>query len=505
MFCESLQRLAGEREHRLVLTFINNLKNDLDRELGALARVSTFHGFCRSLLQRSAPIRGELTEHFYYLPRLPFLIIKDWQLVHGVPAPQFVDMMCKLKITEELDFYLQRANYYDAVGFDDSVFRTYVALAQNHGAIEPFDLVLVDEFQDFNKLEAEFIAFLSNIGPILIAGDDDQALYSQLRSATPQFIRELHSSGSFSCFSLPYCMRCTEVIVEAVNDLLNAATAHGKMRGRIDKPFRYYPPQKEEDSVKYPTIRAVETSVQRNGTANYFGKYVAQQINIIPASEIAESHARGWLTALIIGPRHYTRQIQEHLEGEGLHCDGGEAESPELTRADGLRILKDAPNANLGWRILVEVDRPASFETWVSRSIEEERPLAEVLATDYVKAIQAELEAWEEPPQPEAEEREHNVSQPSIRITTFEGSKGLSASHVFIVGFHNGDLPRNPQSVDDLEICKFLVALTRTRKQCHILFTRNWGGQWKQPSTLLSWIRSQRKQVIRVNKDYWIN
>ena len=368
LFRESLQRLAGKREHRLVLTFINNLKNDLDRELGALAQVFTFHGFCRSLLHRSAPIRGELTEHFYYFPQIPLLIISDWQLVHSVQVPQFVDMMHKLEVTEELDFYLRRANYYNAVGFDDSVFRTYIALAEHRSAIEPFDLVLVDEFQDFNKLEAEFIALLSDIRPILIAGDDDQALYAQLRSSTPQFIRELHSSGSFSCFSLPYCMRCTEVIVEAVNDLLKAAIANGNLRGRIDKPFRYYPPQKEEDSARYPTIRVVEASVQRNGTANYFGKYVAQQINLIPASEIAESYGRGWFTALIIGPHHYTRQVQEHLEGEGLHCDGGEAGSPELTREDGLRILKDTPDANLGWRILLEVDRPESSETWVSRS-----------------------------------------------------------------------------------------------------------------------------------------
>jgi hypothetical protein len=131
LFRESLHRLTGEREQRLVLTFINNLKNDLERDLGTLAQVFTFHGFCRSLLHRSAPIRGALTEHFHYFPQLPSLIKSDWELTHDEAAPHFVGMMRTLSITEAFDFYLQRANYYDAVSFDYSVFRTYDALKQH--------------------------------------------------------------------------------------------------------------------------------------------------------------------------------------------------------------------------------------------------------------------------------------------------------------------------------------------------------------------------------------
>ena len=48
LFRESLSRLSGDRNRHLVLTFINNLKIDLERELGSLAQVFTFHGFCHS-------------------------------------------------------------------------------------------------------------------------------------------------------------------------------------------------------------------------------------------------------------------------------------------------------------------------------------------------------------------------------------------------------------------------------------------------------------------------
>jgi superfamily I DNA/RNA helicase len=80
-------------------------------------------------------------------------------------------------------FYRERTNYYNAVDFDDSVFRTYDQLRRCVSGPE-YTLVLIDEFQDFNKMEAAVIGLLAQRNPIVIAGDDDQALYSQLRSAS---------------------------------------------------------------------------------------------------------------------------------------------------------------------------------------------------------------------------------------------------------------------------------------------------------------------------------
>ena len=50
------------------------------------------------------------------------------------------------------------------------------------------------------------------------------------------------------------------------------------------------------------------------------------------------------------------------------------------------------------------------------------------------------------------------------------GAKGLSAQHVFIVGLHEGDLPRNSANIDDLEVCQFLVGLTRAKNTTNIIF-----------------------------------
>ena len=70
-------------------------------------------------------------------------------------------------------------------------------------------------------------------------------------------------------------------------------------------------------------------------------------------------------------------------------------------------------------------------------------------------------------------------------MTSFEGAKGLSAQHMYIIGLNNGELPHDPDSIKDLEICKFVVGLTRTRKKCTLIHTGNFAGTWKMPSSFI--------------------
>jgi superfamily I DNA/RNA helicase len=91
---------------------------------------------------------------------------------------------------------------------------------------------------------------------------------------------------------------------------------------------------------------------------------------------------------------------------------------------------------------------------------------------------------------------------PPIKLTSYEGSKGLSAQYVFLVGLHAGELPRNA-APQDIEICKFVVGLTRTKKKCSILIARNFAGTFKQPSLFLDWVRKDRFKLIEVNAEYW--
>jgi hypothetical protein len=90
-----------------------------------------------------------------------------------------------------------------------------------------------------------------------------------------------------------------------------------------------------------------------------------------------------------------------------------------------------------------------------------------------------------------------------LPVTSYEGAKGLSAQYVFIIGVHEGELPRDSKNVQDLEICKFIVGLTRTRKKCTFLCTTLAGNRERRLSLFLRWIRRERYELTKVNATYW--
>ena len=386
LFQKLLERTSGDKNDRIALTFINDLKDDLEKSLGGLAHVYTLHGYCHYLLRVQPELRQGLSDDFEYFPGLEDLIIRDWELTAKKPSPKFIGMMRDLSSGPEVDFYMGRSDYYDAVSYDDSVYRTYMNLNQGADSVAEYELILVDEYQDFNQLESSFIELLADKSPIVIAGDDDQALYSQLRSSRQEFIRNLNLSGEYEVFALPFCMRCPKAVVEAVKAILAQVEKRGFLKGRIKKPFRYFAPSKGADSEKYPYIQIAECSTQML-KANYFGRYIAQEIRKIPAHEIAESHDRDYPTVLVIGSRQYLCQIDAYLKEQGFAVIQKADSQSKFSRENGIRILKKDPESNLGWRIIVESDKPTFEKKVVTDSVDTAAPMHTLLPNEFKARI----------------------------------------------------------------------------------------------------------------------
>jgi hypothetical protein len=244
----------------------------------------------------------------------------------------------------------------------------------------------------------------------------------------------------------------------------------------------------------------VQTSIQKSGTGNYFGRVIAEVVRSIPSRYIKDSREGGYPTVLIIGNKQYLSQISAHLKELGYTLDekeGGEGEEDEITREDGMKILKEDAGSSLGWRIMLEVDRPAFFGKAAARILST-KPLISMIPKAYRDRVSRAVEKFQEPA-PMAARPQPEFGKPTIKLTSFQSAKGLSAQYVFIVGLHNGDLPRNPTKIDDIEVCKFLVALTRTRKQCYLMWTRRFAGVLKNPSLFLGWIDPSRKKSVYVD------
>jgi len=289
-----------------------------------------------------------------------------------------------------------------------------------------------------------------------------------------------------------------------VNDVLAKAKRMGSLEGRIQKPFKHFSPVKGADSAKYPKIALVETTVQRLN-ANYMGRYIAQAIAHIPCDEIEEGANGGYPAALVIAAQPYRRQIITRLEHDGYAVDTRRDQGDKLVREEGLSILKEDPESNLGWRIVLHVDKPSFLADTVAQTADGTRRLVSTLPNDYRDTVLADAGAYETPEEESDNGRRAAEGDrlPSVKVTSFEGAKGLSAQHVFIAGLHDGELPGNPRAIQGLEICKFVVGLTRTRKMCSLIYTRHFAGHPKSPSSFISWIDGARLERIEVSAEYW--
>jgi hypothetical protein len=240
-------------------------------------------------------------------------------------------------------------------------------------------------------MEAALIDLLAEKSPIVVAGDDDQALYSQLRGASWDHIRARYVSGNYEIFELPFCMRCPEVIVGAVNDVIASAREKRKLDGRINKPYRYFEPIKGEDSRCYPKMELVETSIQRLN-ANYFGQYIEESIEAIPPEDRRLAEEKGEPVALIIGSNPYRRQVEDYLITAGL-VQSGDKKEPSA-RELALEYISQNAASNLGWRIILSEGDQSVAEEMVRTAAEKNIPLVKLIPEELKEAVLAEVENW---------------------------------------------------------------------------------------------------------------
>lgn len=493
VFKQILQQNASGKN--LVMTFIRKLVDDMVKDLGSIAEVKTFHAYCKKILH-------ERYGGFELFPNLTKIIEDDARLLEK----NYKNFDSKFQLLEEnsaeIKFYLERGTYYNVVSFNDSVYKLYKLLLNDPTVIGDYDYILIDEFQDFNPLEVAFIKEIAKRGPILIVGDDDQAVYMG-RHSSPTYLRRLYNSGEYVFFELPYCCRCPKVIVEAVNAFTNNISEVDGMKDRINRKFEPYLKDKENDNNNYPRIIKAQVT-----TVKTLSKYVLSEIQKIPIQDISDSKKEGdeHPTVLVIGQKHYLNEIQKRLKSIYPHLVYTYIQDFEIDAITVYDFFINHIDSNFSWRLLLFLYYSADIEYQkkiINYSLNG-LPLVQLLDIEFVKVhkyasnllkllksgkqisanskkdlkkiLGLHFKTLYEHYSTQEEESAITVeqSQPTILLTSFEGCKGLSGGHVFIVGANNGSLPRIVKDkIEDIECCRFIVALTRTRKCCHII-TNKW-------------------------------
>ena len=524
-----LERTGGPS---LALTFINALAADLGDRLGDLAETHTFHGYCRRMLHTHAV--GGVSMSVDYFPNLLAIQADDLTRLNGVVGNcrdiehefHYLDQSSGL-----IDRALRSGEYYDAVGHLDSVYRTLRYFQTNPSSVPTYRQVVVDEYQDFSLLEVSFIDVVTLHSPSLIVGDDDQGLYG-FKHASADYIRNLATNPEYERFPLPYCSRCTQVLVTATHTVIANAQSIGQLNGRLDKQYECFLPTKQTDSDLYPMIIHANCSVERN-SAPYMGRYILSQIEKISADDIVASRLEGYPTVLVVGPTQFASRIYEYLAPRLIDVQFKRSTQAEVSPVDAYRRLAADNSSRLGWRILLYLHPTENTDDILNQALINGEELDALLPEDFRRSHLAsvallqrfrdnddlspsELASLEAAVDVSAEglrdilgmsdEQADDNSDvdhctPSVVVTSLVGAKGLQACHVFVVGMNDGHFPHSNNAITDDEVCSLLVALTRATKRCTLVSCRRFGNEQLRPSAFVTWLAPHISSVY-VNKAY---
>lgn len=293
----------------LAITFTNKaadeLKARLERMLGEAGRdvwASTFHSACVRILRRDAERLGfpksftiydtsdsmslvkRILKDFniddkLYPPRMLLSEIsraKDASLSAGeyYARAQASGDSRRIKIAEIYAEYSKRAAAAGAMDFDDLIYYTVKLLDEHDDVCEywqkRFKYVLIDEYQDTNRLQYLLASKLAGgWGNICVVGDDDQSIY-KFRGATIENILSFEDEyKNCRVIRLEQNYRSTSCILDAANAVIRNNTGRkGKelwTNGDRGEPIELYVADNEHDEARQVASK-IMTQYGRGGS-----------------------------------------------------------------------------------------------------------------------------------------------------------------------------------------------------------------------------------------------
>ena len=489
--CEN--NIQNGKTKNVALSFINELIVDLKKDLYGLAKVSTLHSFALQELHKIS-----VKEQGFFM-KIADVIDKDYEVINKNKT-DFSKIICNLvDDLDKLEFYKKRRQYYKHFGPHCSIYTLIKYYEEDGGKIPEFDQILIDEFQDFNKLEIKLIDLLSQKNSLLIAGDDDQSLYS-FRHAYPDEIRLRYKSNDYKNFELPFCFRCPNVIVNAFKNVIDGAKSQGFLKRRVDNKYDYFPTKEKDEISKKNSEIIIKEEVFDNNVTFYIDKSIK---DIFGSGDTKFS-------VLVITPLpSQAIKIKNYLLKKGfrdVQTSYKDKDGINEALLDGIGLLLKDRDCNLGWRIVAEqVLKEADFQKVLVGSYTKGESFKNLLDKSTVQAIESLLITVNKIKENEiiAEKRYAELfkaigcdpnkitsdklidrlkdyfpkgdiyKNTPVKITNILGSKGLTKDYVFLVNFDDKYLIGDKGKITDEKICNFLVALTRAKKRVYIFFQKS--------------------------------
>ena len=246
----------------LAITFTNKAAGELKERIcntvpegGADIWAATFHSTCARILRRYGDRLGYSSHFTVYATddqkRLVKEIMKQLQIDEKqLPVRSVLSDISKAKdkmltpqqmkkdaeydsrkvfVAKIYEIYQSRLKTADAMDFDDLLCKA-VELFEREPEIlgfyqNQFKYIMVDEYQDTNKVQYRFVSMLAQkYGNICVVGDDDQSIY-KFRGATIENILSFEKTFSGArVIRLEQNYRSTQNILDAANGVISNNT-----------------------------------------------------------------------------------------------------------------------------------------------------------------------------------------------------------------------------------------------------------------------------------------
>ncbi len=241
----------GVPQHRiLALTFTNKAADEMRERMAQLLGwrpehlfLGTFHSFAALVLRKEAPLLGYDPSFTIYdrddqrqvvrkilseaereerTPRGWVHLLSLWKTGRATPDAR------EARVLERYQQALRQAN---AMDFDDLLLNLRRLLAEfpevRRQYAERYQYILVDEYQDTNRIQFEILALLSEVHHnLFVVGDEDQAIYG-FRGADIRNVLDFQRTfPGARIFRLQENFRSTGVILQAASTLV----AHNTQR-----------------------------------------------------------------------------------------------------------------------------------------------------------------------------------------------------------------------------------------------------------------------------------
>ncbi|MBN8048637.1 ATP-dependent helicase [Paraclostridium bifermentans] len=485
------------------------------------------------------------------------------------------ELMDKLDFDPEIlskDEFIKAYNMYEdykesikKIDFDDMLIKTYHLLRNNKRVLErvrnAYRYILVDEFQDINKVQFEVIKLIASPNNnIFVVGDEDQSIYG-FRGSRPDFLLEFERYFENSKkYVLDINYRSKQGITDTANKLIQFNENRYEKVIKCDREEKgsvnYIKTEDSEEEAKfiardiiskcedncvnYDDVAVIyRTNIQsralvdvfmdmhipfvvRDSIVTIYDHWVAKDLLAYLRLGIDTTLSEDWIR-IINKPFRYISKDSIKLASEdrdfiGALINKGGLHPKQVKTLNDLEIdlsyLKTLSPKNAISYIRTSLDYDRYVLDYCSNRKIKPNGLIEILnelesSSSNFKTINEYLEHIEKV-KSEIVENRNNKNSEGVIFTTMHSAKGLEFPYVYIIGVNEGTIPHEKSyDIEDEEKRKsaieeerrlFYVGITRAQDELHISSPKMKYGKKVFASRFIDNIKSPTKEDINAIK-----